>query len=384
MIRRTQWIPFQIVFALVFVFSSVSWGDVTKDDLLKKIDQTKKKLNQNKIQEKQVVSKLTQTQQQVDRIVNNLTNLNSRLGKTQKSMLETQSQLDKTQSQLDQIKMNMMSRREVLDRRLVTIYKYGYQSYFEVLFNAKNFGEFISRFEMVGDFVRDDIQKIHLFQQQREEINLKKEQISEHAEELERQKNLYAKLQSQTLQEHKLYISKAQEQQSQLEKIKNDRQFLEQSLDELDKESREMDSKIRDMQSKNHVSLGTGRMVWPADGRITSPFGYRMHPVLRKWKYHSGIDIAVSSGTPVQAADSGVVILSKWNGGYGNCVIIDHGQGISTLYGHNSVLLVREGETVTKGQVISRSGNTGLSTGPHLHFEVRKDGVPVDPLTYLY
>jgi murein DD-endopeptidase MepM/ murein hydrolase activator NlpD len=95
------------------------------------------------------------------------------------------------------------------------------------------------------------------------------------------------------------------------------------------------------------------------------------------------VDIAVSIGTPVHAADAGVVIVSGWQGGYGNFVAIDHGNGLATCYGHNSQLLVKEGDKVSQGQVISLSGNTGLSTGPHVHFEVRRNGVPVDPMSFL-
>jgi len=98
---------------------------------------------------------------------------------------------------------------------------------------------------------------------------------------------------------------------------------------------------------------------------------------------HTGIDIAVPSGTSVLAANAGKVIYSGYNGGYGNTVIIDHGGKISTLYAHNSKLLVKVGDKVEKGKVISKSGSTGLSTGPHLHFEVRENGQHVDPMKYL-
>src|SRR5690606_1638468 len=118
-------------------------------------------------------------------------------------------------------------------------------------------------------------------------------------------------------------------------------------------------------------------------GRISSPFGERMHPILKEKRFHSGLDIAVPSGTDVLAADRGKVLISGWNAGYGYFIAIDHGNGISTAYAHNSRLLVKEGELVAQGQVIAKSGSTGLSTGPHLHFEVRKDGTPVDPVAYL-
>ena len=124
-------------------------------------------------------------------------------------------------------------------------------------------------------------------------------------------------------------------------------------------------------------------MAWPVSGPITSPFGYRFHPIYGRKIFHSGIDIGVDEGTPVHAADSGVVVEADWIDGYGNAVIIDHGNGMSTLYGHNSELAVSAGQTVSKGQVIAYAGSTGNSTGPHVHFEVRVNGDPVNPLNYL-
>ena len=128
-----------------------------------------------------------------------------------------------------------------------------------------------------------------------------------------------------------------------------------------------------------------GVFTWPCPSShyITSYFGYRMHPVLNVWKYHSGMDIAASTGASIIAAGPGKVILAQTYGGYGNCVIIDHGGGVVSLYGHASKLLVSEGQTVTKGQEIAKVGSTGISTGPHLHFEVRENGVVVEPLDYL-
>ena len=125
-------------------------------------------------------------------------------------------------------------------------------------------------------------------------------------------------------------------------------------------------------------------MIRPVSGGwVSSEYGNRWHSLLGKYKFHSGIDIAVNSGTPIKAAEDGTVILSGSNGGYGLCVIIDHGGGISTLYGHASKLLVKKGDVVTRGQSIALVGSTGVSTGPHLHFEVRIKGVTDNPRNWV-
>lgn len=132
------------------------------------------------------------------------------------------------------------------------------------------------------------------------------------------------------------------------------------------------------------VALGRGaRFSWPARGVISSPYGPRIHPVYRVSSFHAGIDIAIPAGTRVCAASAGRVVIAGWEGGFGFLVVLDHGDGYSTYYGHLSQPLVLVGQFVEMGQTIAFSGNTGLSTGPHLHFETRYDGVAVDPLLFL-
>jgi len=167
-----------------------------------------------------------------------------------------------------------------------------------------------------------------------------------------------------------------------LASIRDDRASTLAEIDALEEQSAALAERIRQAQQQSSsvpvvVSSGSGVLDWPVSGPVTSGFG------LRWGRMHEGIDIAVAEGTPVRAAGAGTVIYAGWMGGYGNLVVVDHGNGLSTAYAHNSSLGVGVGQSVTAGQVVSYSGNTGNSTGPHVHFEVRVNGSAVDPLGYL-
>jgi murein DD-endopeptidase MepM/ murein hydrolase activator NlpD len=123
--------------------------------------------------------------------------------------------------------------------------------------------------------------------------------------------------------------------------------------------------------------------IWPTDGRVASQFGYRIHPLRMSHEFHSGLDIANDSGTPIRATADGVVRHAGWAQGYGMCVVVDHGFGYTTLYGHMSELLVKEGDPVRRGKLVGRMGSTGTSTGNHLHYEVWTGGLPVNPMKFL-
>ena len=152
--------------------------------------------------------------------------------------------------------------------------------------------------------------------------------------------------------------------------------------DDLLAESNKITDLLRSA-SVGHPASGKGVLSWPVPGAVTSPFGMRMHPIFHVMKMHTGVDLHAGMGTPIHAAAAGTVVYADWRGGYGKCVIIDHGGGLATLYGHQSEILVNVGQKVKRGEVIGKVGSTGYSTGPHLHFEVRVNGTPVNPLGYL-
>ena len=151
----------------------------------------------------------------------------------------------------------------------------------------------------------------------------------------------------------------------------------------LEQESRQLQAQIAAYYRNNKgpkQAPFVGRFMKPVNAPMTSGFGVRMHPILKYKRMHTGIDLGASYGTTIMASAAGTVMSAQTMRGYGNCVIIDHGGGISTLYGHCSAILVSAGQKVTQGQAVGKVGSTGLSTGPHLHFEIRVNGVPINPL----
>ena len=163
--------------------------------------------------------------------------------------------------------------------------------------------------------------------------------------------------------------------------LKGRRQEYERRVRELEASSLEIEKFVRSRGRTSAVS--TGKFAWPMIGRITSPFGYRRNPLWGGVSLHTGVDIAAPYGKPISCADSGEVIYSGWWDGYGKAVVIDHGKGYTTVYGHMSRIYAQVGQMVTKGESIGLVGSTGFSTGPHLHFEIRVNGRPVDPMPYL-
>jgi murein DD-endopeptidase MepM/ murein hydrolase activator NlpD len=194
---------------------------------------------------------------------------------------------------------------------------------------------------------------------------------------------LEAARQAQAESRSKLAAEAANEERL-LAQARGERQSYERRIRDLQAESDSIASLLRRRSSGGPAIRGNGSLSSPlARPVITSTFGYRIHPIYGDRRLHAGIDMRGANGTPIYASAPGEVVFAGTRGGYGSTVIIDHGGGIATLYAHQSKLAVAAGDEVARGQVIGAVGSTGFSTGPHLHFEVRARGVPVDPLGYL-
>lgn len=310
---------------------------------------------------------------------------NARLIAIQKEQADTNRKIQETVAAIQEAQNRLQQRQQILNKRVRSIYIHGQLSYLEVILGSKSFSDFANRLELLRRVIHSDYDLILDIQNQKAQIEAKKAQ-------LEADKAHLDVLAAEAQKEQDAIAAKKAEQQRVLERARANKSAAEQLEKDLIDRSKQVQSLIQERLrqretdssgSDESYTQGSGVMSWPCNGVITSPYGYRVHPIFGTTIYHSGMDIGVDYGTPIHAADSGTVIYSGWISGYGNAVIIDHGGGVQTLYGHNQSLNVSEGESVAKGSVIAYAGSTGNSTGPHCHFEVRVNGEPADPMAYL-
>ena len=347
----------------------------------------KKQRQLQSIQQEMTVqqNRATQAQQQVDSVTNQLrtiqVDLETAAGEYNtilSKLAATEQQIEVNTELLAKVEKNLAERSQILNKRMRDIYKNGQVNYLDVLLGATDFTDFTTRADLLKRVVNQDLSLVA-------QVKAERELVVQKRAELERDKVAIAELKEQAAAKKLVIEARRDEREQVLDSAVNERDTAERAYQELMDTSRQIEQMIRSIQSGGQAGTagGSGALVWPAAGPITSPFGWRTHPIFGTQRYHSGIDIGADYGDPISAADSGTVIFSGWMGGYGKAIIIDHGGGISTLYAHNSELLVEVGYRVQKGQLISRCGTTGYSTGPHLHFEVREDGTPVSPMGYL-
>lgn len=315
-----------------------------------------------------VSGNLQNTQMELDAALNEYRTVDNKLK-------ETEQQIAANKEFLTAAEENLAKSTAILNKRMRDIYKNGQVSYLDVLFGASDFDDFTTRLDLLQRVVQRDIDLVAQVKAQRQLIMDKKN-------ELEADQAAIQPLKNAVEEKKQLLQNKKNSQQAVLNDAINQRDTSNKAYQELLDTSRNIEQMIRDNRGSGGGG-GSGVMMWPASGPITSPFGWRNHPIFGDARYHTGIDIGADYGDTVVAADAGVVTYADWMGGYGKAVMIDHGNGITTLYGHNSELLVSAGQRVAKGQAISRVGATGYATGPHLHFEVRENGTPVNPMNYL-
>ncbi len=337
----------------------------------KQIRQARAEIRQIRRRERAVTADLLATEQELDATRKRLHTVRARLD-TVRSLQR------KTAARLKELEQRLQQRQQLLARRVRAAYQQGNASTVRVLLGSRDVHDLLSRSYVLGRIARADSRLVFAIQQNKEEVAQAKAQLDRQAQEIAQ---LEAELAQQTLQLHQQTEAKREI----LQDIAHDRALKEQALDEWEEESRQIAAMLRAMEQtpRGQARLARpfrGGFIRPVNGAIVSGFGMRFHPILKVNRMHNGVDIAAPYGTPIKAAADGEVIFAGYRRGYGNTIIIDHGGGVATLYGHCSALAVGEGTTVKQGQVIGYVGATGLATGPHLHFEVRRNGEPVNPL----
>ncbi len=335
-----------------------------------KIRQVKGKIAEKEGQKRTIIGQLNATERELE-------SAQSSLSQNKLRLLDAQADLKATIERLERTQRHLERRQDLLTRRVVDIYQGEDLNYADVVLGASDMWSFLTRAYYLKRILDSDTVLIKQIQEDKANIERDKVRQAQRVAEIE-------SLQGRLLQERNRIAALADARRQQIEEIENDKEKYERALEELERQSQRIEDSIQRYQNTpkgraRYAKAFTGGLSWPVSGRVTSNFGYRVHPITGVYKLHTGVDIAAPSGTPIQAAADGVVIISGWQGAYGQAVVIDHGGGVSTLYGHCSKLLVRANQKVSKGQKIALVGSTGYSTGPHCHFEKRINGKPVNP-----
>ncbi len=277
---------------------------------------------------------------------------------------------------------------DLFTQRAVEAYKGGPGAYIETILGADSFTDLVDKvtyWEAVLDSDSELITNISVLRDEtenrRQVILEKQNEIAIAKKELEDNRTEIAAIRAQhadVLAQREALLS---EKEGLLAQVEGRKAYWQAVQDKLDQESSEIQALLAGGTSGS--PSGSGQFLWPTAGAMTSPYGWRVHPIFGDRRLHTGIDIGGGYGNPVFAADTGTVTYVGAMSGYGNVVIIDHGEGLATTYNHLSAQYVSSGSVVQRGTSIGAVGCTGYCTGPHLHFEVRVNGSPVDPMPYL-
>ena len=382
--------------ALVILISNIAYG--TKE--IEGLKSDKEKI-ESQIQDKS--NEISAIQGQISQVSAEIRRLDIQINESQSELFVLQERLNVLEVQIDEniVKLDIArtaleSKQNDLYTRLRELYKSGDVFYLEVLLGSANIEELLTKIDIIKTVTEQDKELIEFTGKQIKFIEVTEQLLKEQQAEFEEKKlaeeRKKAQLESANVQKN-IFMSTLQSNkalaETEYDTFVDQTQSISNKIVQLEKEleeQRKAEEARRAAAGKaKPLSTGNGVLAWPVSGNssISSYYGYRIHPIFNIKKFHSGIDIPAPSGTSIKASASGIVIYSGWQGGYGNTVMISHGNDLVTLYAHNSSLKVKVGDYVDAGQTIASCGSTGYSTGPHLHYEVRKNGNTVNPLDWL-
>ncbi len=316
---------------------------------------------------------LSIAQQELEKAQEALVDIQRQLATTRKELSQTKEQLAASEARLSQ-------HQTAMKQRILALYKADQPTYLEVVLRATSFADFVNRAEFTRRVVATDQYLLM-------DLVAEKQAFERQTAQLEEKERQRAALETKLRKQRDHVTARKAEAQRLAHKANSDRAEAERQLAAMEHASSQIEQMLARLQrgesGQRYVGSWSGKLLWPVSGhRITSHFGWRIHPITHTRRFHDGVDIGVPPGTPIKAADKGLVVHSGWYGVYGKTVLIDHGSGISTMYAHCSRIKVSNGQVVSRGQVIGYVGSTGWSTGPHLHFGVRKYGKPINPLPF--
>ena len=352
-----------------------------------RLDQKQSALDQAQQREGVQSQTLETLSEKVDALTAKVADIRNREATVQAELDEVEARLDAATAELEIARERLRRAMAELRQRLVTIYKQGQPDVLTVLLNSDGFDQLLGRTEYLGaiqtqgESVTDQVRELRdqkratvkSIESARAAIAAKEAELKQSRLALEAQESRLAKAQADQRAALAKTRTNVGELQDDVGKLEDQVQAEIQAAQEAAAAPTTPAPAVGPVQQEES---GSG-LIWPVQGTVTSPFGFR-------WgRMHEGIDIGAAEGTPIQAAQSGTVIMASYNGGYGNYTCIDHGGGFSTCYAHQSLIGVSVGQEVSQGDVIGEVGNTGASFGAHLHFETRNDGVAADPFGYL-
>lgn len=365
---------------IFIVFLALLIGNISliaSADQLKSIQQkqrvTHEKIKRLKVLEHLEKSKLYKNQQKLEQASTNLQNSQNKYAQLERQLAQMERDLTASIAEFNNANIQMR-------KRIRQVYKNQRTGMFELILTAKDLNSLLDILYFEKIVLKKDYARI-------QSVKAKSERIAAMKKDVEAKKIAMAQSIEQINSQKKDIKSAIALNQNMINKYKTDRRTYEKAERELARQSASIQSMIARNRGSSNIKVSSAGFLKPISGRITSPFGWRTHPIFNSRTFHSGVDIAGPNKGSIRASNSGKVIYSGWYGGYGKVVILDHGivngKPTSTLYAHMSSIRVGQGQFVNKGEVVGYEGTTGYSTGPHVHFEVRINGKPNNPLNYI-